>query len=160
MIYKALYNDKIQITYLYKERMAKATIRFLSKALQNISDTCISIQQWLSSWTQYMTGYQMMCNLSVNLHFLGTSFGISFVRGIMWIPTADLEKMNREELKSFEPQFREKRSSWHRALNDPITTRKLCTYRVIKTGYLLEPYLLYIPNKRHQQAMARLGQLA
>ena len=77
------------------------------------------------------------------------------------IPTADLEKMSREELKSFEPQFREKRYSyymhdWHHALNDSITTRKLCTYRMIKTDYRLEPYLLYIPNKRHQQAMARL----
>ena len=77
------------------------------------------------------------------------------------IPTADLEKMSREELKSFEPQFREKRYSyymhdWHHALNDSITTRKLCTYRMIKTDYRLEPYLLYIPNKRHQRAMARL----
>ena len=77
------------------------------------------------------------------------------------IPTADLEKMSREELKSFEPQFREKRYSyymydWHHALNDSITTRQLCTYRMIKTDYRLEPYLLYIPNKRHQQAMARL----
>ena len=77
------------------------------------------------------------------------------------IPIVDIDKLSREELKSFQSQFREKRYSyymydWHRVLNDPITTRKLCTYCVIKTDHRLEPYLLYILNKRHQQAMARL----
>ena len=144
------------------------------------------------------------------------------------ISIVDSRKLSREELKPFESQFGEKRYSfcmydWYRVQNDPISTRKLCTHRLITlqwrhnghegvsnhqlhdcllnrlfrrrskkpsklrvTGFVSSASLAFvrgihrwpvnsphkwpvtrkmlpfddvimIPNKRHQQAMARLG---
>jgi len=74
------------------------------------------------------------------------------------ISIQDLENMNNEDLKSFEKHFLEKRylhytDEWKRELN--LSGGKLCTYRLLKTDFRLEAYLLHVPSKRHRQAMAR-----
>lgn len=61
----------------------------------------------------------------------------------------DMANKNREELKSFEIQFCEKRylhymDEWRRLLIDPTSNKKLCTYRTIKVDFRLETYLLCV----------------
>ena len=62
------------------------------------------------------------------------------------------------EIKQFELSFRENLfarfiQKWSQNLH---FFPKWVTYREMKTDYIIEPYILYIPNKRHQQVVARL----
>ena len=62
------------------------------------------------------------------------------------------------EIKKFELIFREILfaryiQKWFQNLH---LFPKLVAYREIKTDYKIAPYILYIPDKRHQQAVARL----
>ena len=71
---------------------------------------------------------------------------------------AEIQNSSQEDLRQFELAFREKRykqyyDNWHRELG---SFPKLDIYREIKEDYRVEPYNLYIRNKRHQQALARL----
>ena len=71
---------------------------------------------------------------------------------------AEIQNSSKEDLRHFELAFREKRykqyiDNWHRELG---SFPKLDIYREIKEDYRVEPYILYIRNKRHQQALARL----
>ena len=62
------------------------------------------------------------------------------------------------DLKSFEQNFREKRYShyvetWYQnQWNFP----KLDIYRQIKSDFRVEPHILYVRNRKHQQALSRL----
>ena len=62
------------------------------------------------------------------------------------------------DLKSFEQNFREKRYShyletWYQnQWNFP----KLDIYRQMKSDFRVEPHILYVRNKKHQQALSRL----
>ena len=71
---------------------------------------------------------------------------------------AEIQNSAQEDLRQFELAFREKRykqyiDNWHRELG---SFPKHDIYREIKEDYRVEPYILYIRNKRHQQALARL----
>ena len=71
---------------------------------------------------------------------------------------AEMQSSSQEDLRQFELAFREKRykqliDNWHREFG---SFPKLDIYREIKEDYRVEPYILYIRNKRHQQALARL----
>ena len=63
-----------------------------------------------------------------------------------------------KEIKKFEISFRENLfpryiQTWSQNLQ---FFPKLVTYRELKTDYRIEPYIMYIPDERHQQAVAQL----
>ena len=71
---------------------------------------------------------------------------------------AEIQNSSQEDLRQFELAFQEKRyqryiDNWHHELDSFL---KLDIYRQIKEDYRVEPYISYIRNKRHQQALARL----
>ena len=65
------------------------------------------------------------------------------------------------EYHNFLQTFREIRhnryaQNWLSTIRNNEKSTKLCTYRLIKNDYRIEPHLLYVENKKHQRALTRL----
>jgi len=55
-----------------------------------------------------------------------------------------------------EKRYLSYQDDWKLMLHNDIKFPKLCTYKLIKRDYRIEPHILYVTNKRHQRALTRL----